>query len=231
MPFSYIRHNLERVSATLAEVAARRGTPPATLVAVTKSASDEEVLALAALGVSSMAENRVPCYLARRDLLAAHGFAPALHLIGSLQTNKVKYIARDVALIQSLDSLHLAAEIEKQGTKAGRKIPVLIEVNSACEAAKGGLAPEEVADFAAALSDFSHLAPRGLMTMGPVCEDEEDYRPYFRRTREICDRLAARGLLGPTPILSMGMSDSYRVAAEEGATLVRVGRTLFHRPE
>ncbi len=230
MPYAHIKHHLLRLRAELADIAKKRGTPPATLVAVTKSASDEEVLALAAAGADCMAENRVQNYRARRELLDRNGYGHIpLHLIGSLQTNKVKYIAGEVPLIQSLDSLRLANEIEKQGCKQGRLIPVLVEVNSGREAAKGGLLPEDVPVFITALCGgaYPHILLRGLMTMAPDCDTEEDYRPYFRETRALFDRLVAEGAFAEEPILSMGMSDSYRPAAEEGATMVRVGRLLF----
>lgn len=228
---AYIRSSLDHVLSELAAAAARAGRPVPRLVAVTKSASDDEVLALAACGVTDMAENRAQNYRARRELLHAHGFAPRMHLIGSLQTNKVKYVAEDVALIQSVDSLRLAAEIERQGEKHGRRLDVLVEVNSGRETAKGGVMPEEAADLCRTLAgnEFPHLALRGLMTMAPAVLTEEEYRPYFRETRRLFEALAAEGLFGEEPILSMGMSDSYRVAAEEGATMVRVGRHLFSK--
>ena len=189
------------------------------------------VLALAACGVTAMAENRVQNFSARRALLSSHGFSPALHLIGTLQTNKVKYIAADVSVIQSVDSLHLAAEIEKQAAKAGRTLDVLCEINSGREAQKSGVLPEEALDVCRALTggDYPHLCLRGLMTMAPAVEEEEAYRPYFRETKALFDRCVAEGLFGTDPILSMGMSDSYRVATEEGATMVRVGRGLFKK--
>ncbi len=230
MPYAHITENLRRIRAELASIAERTGNPPATLVAVTKSAPDDEVLALAAAGAAAMAENRVQNYRARRALLDAngHGQIP-LHLIGSLQTNKVKYIAEEVPLIQSLDSLRLADEIEKQGKKADRRIPVLLEVNSGREPNKGGVLPEDVPAMLASLAGgaYPHITLRGLMTMGPDMENEEDYRPYFRETRVLFE--AARAFFDEDPILSMGMSDSYRVAAEEGATMVRVGRLLFRK--
>ncbi len=232
MPYEHIKKNLRRVEAELAAIAEKTGRAPATLVAVTKSAPDDEVLALAAAGVSAMAENRVQNYRARRELLDANGFAELpLHLIGSLQTNKVKYVAAGVPLIQSLDSLRLADEIEKQGKKVERAIPVLLEVNSGREPNKGGLLPEDVPATIAVLTggDYPHISLRGLMTMAPDMENEEDYRPYFRETRALFDAAVKIGAFGGAPILSMGMSDSYRVAAEEGATMVRVGRLLFRK--
>lgn len=227
--FDYIRRNVEAVKQELREAADRAGRPVPTLVAVTKSARDDEVLALAAIGGVEMAENRVPCFRARRDLLLSGGYDIPLHLIGSLQTNKVKYIVRDAATVQSLDSLRLAAEMEKQAAKADCTLPVLIEVNSGEEENKGGILPEDVLPIHAALTGgaYPHLSVMGLMTMGPVLEREEDYRPYFRATRALFDEIAAQGGFVGEGILSMGMSDSFRVATEEGATMVRVGRRLF----
>lgn len=230
MPKTYIARNLSRIRKELAAIAERTGTTPPAIVAVTKSASDEEVLALASLHDGAIAENRVPLFRARRELLLAAGYDTPIHLIGSLQTNKVKYIASDAAIIESLDSVRLAAEIERQGAKIGRNIPVLIEVNSGREAAKGGLLLEEVLAFHKELtSHYPHIAVAGLMTMGPACAREEDYRPYFSETRALFEEIRARGGFVGEGILSMGMSDSYRIAAALGATQVRIGRALFRQ--
>ena len=205
------------------------------LIAVTKSATDEEVRALLALGVEAIAENRAQLFRARADIIDAlprtEGAPPEIHLIGSLQTNKVKYVVGRAATVQSLDSPKLAEALEAQAEKRGVTVPVLIEVNSGREEQKGGLLPEEVTAFAEALRAYPHLVPQGLMTMGPDCEDPEGYRPYFRLVRELAAALTARGLLPEHPTLSMGMSGSYEIAAEEGATHVRVGRTLFAKHE
>ncbi len=226
---SYVRQNLEAVLADIEHVAAQVGCPPPALIPVTKSATDEEVLALTACGVAAIAENRVPNYRARRDLLASHHLSVPLHLIGSLQTNKVKYIARDVALIQSLDSLHLAKEIARRGQEAGRRIPVLIEINSGREPNKSGLFPEELPAFCGQLRrTCPDLPVVGLMTMGPVCKQEEEYRPFFAEVRTLLEKMRdAGGFATDTPQLSMGMSDSYHAAIREGATMVRIGHRLF----
>jgi pyridoxal phosphate enzyme (YggS family) len=185
-------------------------------------------LALCKAGAVNIGENR-PGELRRRgDLLKDQGFKPILHEIGNLQRNKVKLIISDVALIHSLDSLSLAEEIDKQAKKVGRVVPVLIEINSGREEQKGGILPEDAEEFLLALKDFSSIEVTGLMTMGPVCEDPEEMRPYFRETRELFDRLNQKYGF-KEGILSMGMSDSYAVAIEEGSTLVRVGRRLFKR--
>lgn len=229
--YAYIRRNLEEAQAILARAAGERKPP--VLVAVTKSATDEEVLALAALGIGAIAENRAQNFRARRELLATNGYDLPVHLIGSLQTNKVKYVVADAATIQSVDSLRLAAEIERQAAKINRVVPVLIEVNSACEEAKGGILPEDVLPIHAALTGgaYPHIAVCGLMTMGPDLPDEEGYRPYFRLTYQLFEAIRAAGGFVGEGILSMGMSDSLRVATEEGATMVRIGRRLFKKDQ
>jgi pyridoxal phosphate enzyme (YggS family) len=165
----------------------------------------------------------------RGELLGGAELYPTLHEIGNLQRNKVKYIIERASLIHSLDSLTLAEEIERQAAMRDIKARVLIEVNSGGEDAKGGVMPEAVEEFYLALAKFPHIEVCGLMTMGPVCEDEEEIRPYFALTKRIFDDIKTRyGFVGEG-ILSMGMSDSYRVAVEEGSTLVRIGRRLFKK--
>ena len=226
--YDYIKHNLEKISASLADAAARSGNPVPELVAVTKSAAPEEVLALAELGIPCMAENRVQLLRERKELLSERG--QAFDLIGSLQTNKVKYVVGQVRLIQSLDSLRLAAEINRIAEKRGETVSVLVEINSAREEAKGGISPEEAESFLAALAEYPAVRPVGLMTMGPASRDPEALRACFRETRERFLALSAAGAFKTdSPILSMGMSESYIIAAEEGATMVRVGRALFER--
>ena len=223
--FDYITRNYAALQAEISEYSRKYGRE-ITLVAVTKSASDEELLALAKCGITDIGENR-PQELARRgELLRQNGFTPRLHEIGNLQKNKVRTIAKDVSLIHSLDSEALAKEIDKRAEAAGRTIPVLIEINSGREEQKGGVMPEEAEALIRSLGKYGHITVTGLMTMGPVCEGEE-IRPYFRLTKELFDRLSEEGLLGEYPKLSMGMSDSYVIAIEEGSDIVRVGRRLF----
>ena len=187
-------------------------------------------MALAHFGATDMGENRPQEAARRKTLLLENGYEAAMHEIGNLQTNKVKLIADKCTLIHSLDSLSLAKEIDKQAKKLGRKIPVLLEINSGREENKGGILPEDALDFCESLKEFEGLALSGVMTMGPNLETSEEYRPYFRITKEIFDAIAARfGYETDAPVLSMGMSDSYVTAIEEGATLVRVGRRLFKK--
>ncbi len=226
--YEYVKAAAEAVIARAEAAARRAGRPMPRMVAVTKSATDEEVAALLATGlVTEVAENRVQCLTARMALAEGAGYTPAYHLIGSLQTNKVKYVAGEVSLIQSLDSERLAAEIERRCAAKGTVQACLVEVNSGREAAKGGVMPEEVETFLASLTDHPHIRVAGLMTMSPVTETPEGARPYFREVKQLFDHLRAAGKLPTDAILSMGMSDSFEVAIEEGADMVRVGRAFF----
>ncbi|MBP3437683.1 MAG: YggS family pyridoxal phosphate-dependent enzyme [Clostridia bacterium] len=228
--FSYIGDNLKRVVSACRERAEQLGVSPPTVLAVTKSALDQEVCALVKeFGQSIIAENRVDMFLKRQALFEEN--APEMHLIGQLQTNKVKYIIGKTSLIHSLDSLRLAKELQKQAEKAGvDKVRVLLEVNSGREEAKGGVMPEEALGFAQSLCAFSRLSLCGVMTMAPLCQTQEEYRPYFRETAALLRRLEDEALVPKNAILSMGMSHSFIPAIEEGANLVRIGRTLFEKP-
>lgn len=228
--YGYIKENLIRVRAKLEAAAKRGGNKLPKLLAVTKSATDDEVRTLLSFGVEAIGENRAQLFKTRLEIVREMEKETEVHLIGSLQTNKVKYVVGSASLIQSLDSEKLAAEIERLGAKKECTVPVLIEVNSGREEAKGGLLPEEVLPFMRSLRALPHVAPMGLMTMGPDCDDPEEYRPFFRLTRALLEEAKQEELfVTEEPILSMGMSGSYEVAAEEGATLVRVGRTLFEK--
>lgn len=227
MEYGYVRENLARVRERVASRAAALGIAPPTLVAVTKSATAEEVRFLVEeLGQAAIAENRTVLFNERYDMFDdAH--RPEMHLIGSLQTNKVKTVIGRVALIHSVDSERLAAEIDKRAAAAGICQRILLEVNSGREEAKGGVLPEQARAFAERLAAFSHLSLCGVMTMAPNMPSAEEYRPFFRETAALLARLKADGMIRGEGVLSMGMSDSYEVAIEEGATLIRVGRTLF----
>lgn len=224
--FTYLYDNLSLVREKMCKAAERAGVPVPTLVPVTKAGSDDELLALAALGVGDIAENRPQELVRRGALLAGCGYRPRLHEIGTLQTNKVRLILPVVHLIQSVDSIPLAREIEKRAKTAGKTVSVLLEVNSAREENKSGVSPDEAEPLAGFLHEAEHLCFSGVMTMGPVCENPEDIRPFFRETKRLFDRLSPL-FETDVPILSMGMSDSFEVGIEEGATLVRVGRRLF----
>ena len=226
MAFSYVDENLAAIRARIDAAANRSGGREVTLVAAVKYTDTDHINYLHSLGVNDIGENRVQQLLEHWDALNRENLR--VHFIGTLQKNKVKYIIDKVSMIHSLDSLSLAQEIEKQAAKHGIVMDVLVEINSGMEENKSGISPDEAATFCEALTQFSHLNLRGFMTMAPKCEKNEEYRKYFCKTSQLCLDIWQKNLhnIG-RPILSMGMSDSFEVAIEEGADIVRVGRALF----
>ena len=225
--FEYIKRNLNSLKEELADAAKSAGCVTPKLVAVTKSATDSELAYLLSIGQSAIGENRPQELLRRGELLRTLGYSPELHEIGNLQSNKAKIVCPVSTLIHSLDSESLAKEINRTAEKLNKKVDVLIEINSGREPQKGGIMPELAETFAAGLSRYPNIRLRGLMTMGPNLSDPEDLRRYFSLTKELFEKLRYTYSSDGDPILSMGMSESFRVAAEEGSTLVRVGRRLF----
>ena len=221
-----IAANLQKIQQNIAkaQAASSHAAEQVTLLAVSKTQPLEVIEAAATAGQLQFAENRV------QELLPKQEACPDLewHLIGHLQTNKAKYIVDKVAMLHSLDSLALAAELQKRCAKINRRLPVLVQVNIAEEASKSGISPIEVADFLPALADFPLLQVQGLMTIGPFLDNPEEMRPIFAELRRLKEREAARNLPHlDLRHLSMGMSGDYMVAVEEGATMVRVGSSIF----
>lgn len=228
--YSYISENIRAVRERIERAARRAGRDPGeiTLMAVSKTKPVEAIRAAFACGVTLIGENRVQELAEKLPLLDMNG--RSAHLIGHLQTNKVKYIADKVDMIQSLDSLRLAQEIERQAQRAGRRLPVLVEVNIGREDAKSGVAPEDAESFAEAAAAFPHLEIQGLMAVPPVPEggDVEKTRPYFTQMRKLFIDIARKKRDNINMhILSLGMSADFEVAIEEGSTLVRVGTSIF----
>ena len=208
---AHVRQRVERA-------AERAGRSPAdvTIVAVSKgfppSAIDEVVVA----GIADVGENRVQEAAAK--IVALRPLPVTWHLVGHLQTNKAKTALELFDIIHSVDSLHLA-QVLSRPDRSG-PLPILLEVNVAAEASKFGFAPAEVAAAAQVVARLPHLDLRGLMTVAPFVSDPETVRPVFRELRRLRDALGLREL-------SMGMTDDFEVAIEEGATLVRIGRAIF----
>ena len=228
--YGYVRKNYERLLGEIKEYE-KLYDRKITLVAVTKSGTDEELIALADAGATDMGENR-PGELSRRAaLLRENGYTPRFHEIGNLQRNKVKLVINEAALIHSVGKYELAEEISRQAVRLGITVPVLIEINSAKEELKGGVFPEDAEELFLKVRELDGLSVKGIMTMGPALGNAEAMRPYFRQTKEIFDRINTRHGFDGEGILSMGMSDSYAVAIEEGSTLIRVGRKLFDKNE
>lgn len=218
MSFEQIKENYEAV---LEKIKRLDPDGRVTLLAATKQQSVEDINYLISLGVDTIGENRVNELLEKYD---GYDKRAAVHFIGTLQSNKVKYICDKVSLIHSVDKLSLAQEIDKQCKKLGRVMDILIEVNSGREGSKGGVMPEDVCDFYASLVPLTNIRVRGLMTMAPRCDTREEYLKYFGETKKIFDSLFKND---KDAILSMGMSESYEYAIEAGATLVRVGSKIF----
>ncbi len=196
-----------------------------TLVAAAKSRSAEEISAAIRAGVKVIGHNYVQ--EAERMLLAT-GKMVRWHFIGHLQTNKAKKVAVLFDMVETIDSVRLAEALNRHCVAMHKVMPVLIEVNSGREASKSGVFPEQLDDLVREISILANLRVQGLMTMGPRFGDPEDARPYFRATKEAFDKLAKTNIPGvEMRTLSMGMSNSYKAAIEEGANLIRIGSKIF----
>ncbi len=195
---------------------------PVTIVAVTKTHGPEAVCAAVAAGVTAVGENRVQEALAKQDAIPE--VPVAWHLIGTLQRNKAKHAAGRFALIHSVDRLDLAEEVSRR-TAPDTLQPVLVQVNCSAEPQKGGVEPASLPELLDALAALERLEVRGLMTMAALTDDTVAQRRAFRLLRTLRDEAAGRG--HTLRELSMGMSGDYAVAAEEGATMVRLGTVLF----
>jgi pyridoxal phosphate enzyme (YggS family) len=206
-----------------------RAAADITLVAVSKTVPIEGIVAAHGLGFGTFGENRVQ--EAQEKIAALSGLVLRWELIGHLQTNKAARAVDLFERVQSVDSLRVAEALNGHAATRGRVLPVLLEVNVAGEATKSGFTPDALVEAARAIAGLEHLRPQGLMTVAPLTERPEDVRPVFRRLRALRDDLRARvaqdGAEGGWHELSMGMSDDYDVAIEEGATIVRIGRALF----
>lgn len=199
--------------------------PHVILVAAAKTRSAWEVSAVMQAGVTHIGHNYVQ---EAEAMIPAIGEKAVWHFIGHLQKNKVKKAARMFDMIETVDSIDLATRLDAECSKLGKIMTILVEINSGREESKAGVLPEEVEPFVAALKDFKNIRVEGMMTMGPFMGDPEEARPYFVETRKIFESLKEKGIPNITMrYLSMGMSNSYKVAIEEGANIVRLGTLLF----
>ena len=196
-----------------------------TLVAAAKTRTPEQVLQAVDAGITIIGENYVQ---EAQAAFAVIGNRASWHMVGHLQRNKVKQAVEIFDAIETVDSLRLASEIDKRCARIGRTMPVLIEINSGRESQKAGVFPEDAEDLLRGLASFKHVKVEGLMTMGPRFGDPEDARPYFKETKRLFDEMKGLQLANvEMRHLSMGMSNTYEIAIEEGATIVRVGTKLF----
>ena len=230
MDFEYIKNNTENIRKRIrkAEADAGREEGSVTLLAAVKYATAQEIdYLIGETGVTDIGENRVQQLLEHYETLENRDKV-RWHFIGTLQTNKVKYIIDKVCMIHSLDSLKLASEIDKQAKKQGKIMDVLVEINSGEEENKSGVLPSEAEEFCLALSSFENIKLRGFMTMAPKCEKNDEYLKYFQQTyAEVLDIWTKKLHNIDRPVISMGMSESFPEAIACGSDVVRIGRSLF----
>ena len=226
---------MNRIEANAAEVKARitaaakragRSAEDITLIGVTKTIAPPEIAQLMAAGVSTLGENRVQELLQKME-------EPSLadakwHLIGHLQTNKVKYIIDKVDLIHSVDSVRLAEEIDRRAGAANRKMPVLVEINIGNEPSKHGICPQDAEKFVGEICKYRNILVCGLMCVAPFVAKAAENRALFEKMRKIFIDIRHKNHDNVyMDILSMGMTNDYEIAVEEGSTMVRVGTGLF----
>ena len=226
MTKDYVTQNLCLVRDEIARAEREAGREGKTLMlAAVKYADDAELSTLLCAGVSAVGENRVQQLLAHWPILEKSEVK--VHFIGSLQTNKVKYIIDKVEMIHSIDSERLADEVERQAAKRALTVRVLVEINGGREESKSGVLPEQVVPLCRKVLACPHLELCGFMTMGGRFASHAEYQAYFESVRELGRAAFAELGLGKEPILSMGMSESFPAAIAAGADIVRVGRRLF----
>ena len=221
-----LKINIDSVRDRIAAAARRAGRDPSeiTLIAVSKTRSAQEIDAAAELGITDVGENKVQEIVAKQPDVKAK---LRWHLIGHLQTNKVKAVIGKVDVIHSVDSIHLAEEIDKRAAQLNIVKDILLQVNVAGEEQKSGFSLDEFRDSAADIADrFKNVRIRGLMQVAPDTDDPEEVRVYFRQLKDLFEELK-KETAPQADMLSMGMSGDFEVAVEEGATHVRVGTAIF----
>ena len=220
---SLLKHNYQKILAEIEQAATEAGRDPGAikLIAVTKVATLEQLLEASALGITDFGANRVQDAAEQVKNLPGARW----HFIGHLQTNKVKDVLPVYTLIHTLDRFSLAKQLQQVAERFDCTAETMIQVNVSGEESKFGLAPGELPGFIEQLDMFDRINVQGLMTMAPYVEDPEEARPYFRRLKLLRDENAVEGI--ELPELSMGMTNDFKVAIEEGATMVRIGSALF----
>ena len=225
-----IAENLKAVTQRISRSCEKSGRPAdaVKLVCVTKEADLAQIEEVLALGVKDIGENRVQDALSK---YMAIGGRAIWHLIGHLQTNKVSHVVRIFSLIHSVDSLRLVEAIDREAKKISKVQNVLIQVNTSGQLSKFGISPDEVRPFFEKAALYPNINIAGLMTMAPEVPDPEEARPCFRKLRELRDELKNLQLTTYDLQLSMGMTNDFEVAIEEGSTMIRVGTAIFRGGE
>jgi pyridoxal phosphate enzyme (YggS family) len=224
---SSVADNIQMIRDAVAQAAqkARRDPSAVRLMGVTKTVDDLKIAEAIDAGIDIIGENYVQ---EGKRKIEAMGKTLEWHLIGHLQTNKCKYAVRLFDMIHSVDRLKLARELDRRAGMAGTTMTILVEVNVSGEAHKSGIPPDDTLPLIREIATLDHLRVKGLMTMPPWFDDPEDARPYFASLRQLAERIEDEHIPGvEMKELSMGMSQDYRVAVEEGATIVRIGTAIF----
>ena len=224
--FADIDYNLSVLRERVAEAAVRSGRQPEEIriMAVTKTVAPEYINHAIAAGMSLIGENKVQEYLGKKPELLQH----TAHLIGHLQTNKVRQIVGEVDMIESVDSVHLAEEIGKRAAAIGKRMKVLAEINVGGEASKTGIPWEAAEETVAQLASIGSIEVCGLLAIPPFCEKSEDSRAFFSKMMQLFVDIRAKNIDNTNiKVLSMGMSSDYYEAVLEGSNLVRVGTSIF----
>ena len=222
-----IAANIEKIKQRIAAACSRAGRDPHSveLMAVTKTVSTERILQAVDAGITLLGENYVQEAREKQELL---GGSARMHLIGHLQTNKAKYAVRLFDCVHSVDRLELAQELNKRAKAVNRILDILIEVNVSGEQTKNGVSRAQARELIGRVAGLENLFVRGLMTMAPYSDDPETSRPYFQALRQLRDDIAREEIPRVQMAeLSMGMTDDFEVAIEEGSTIVRIGRAIF----
>lgn len=227
--FDYIKYNLDNILGTIERAALKSGRKlkDIRLIAVTKTVDTQRIKGLLGHGVVDLGENRVQELTQKYDILKEN---VCWHLIGHLQTNKVKYIIDKVSMIHSVDRMELGKEINRLGEKEDKVCEVLVQVNVSGEETKSGISPFEAINFIENLSLLKNIKVKGLMTMAPFAENPEKIRYVFAKLRELSIDIKKEKIDNiDMDYLSMGMSNDYEVAIEEGSNMVRIGTALFKK--
>ncbi len=219
--------NIKHVKQKIAEAASRAGRNPdeILLVGVTKTVDIETMQRSYDFGITHFGENRVQEYIRKSDIIKRDCF---WHIIGRLQTNKVKYLDQRISLIHSLDRISLAEALQARGQKIDYVFPVLVQVNVSGESTKAGIESENLKDFLLSLSKMGNISVKGLMTIAPYTEEPGDVRHIFKKLKKLSVDMARERVENISmEVLSMGMSGDYTIAVEEGSTIVRIGSALY----
>ncbi|NQT06777.1 MAG: YggS family pyridoxal phosphate-dependent enzyme [Candidatus Omnitrophica bacterium] len=222
-----IKDNIKEINKRIKNACKKAGREPGdiTIIGITKGVDPYTISEALVHGIRDIGENRVH-EVQKKRLSVMPGFK--WHMVGHLQTNKVKDAIEVFEFIHSVDSLELARKIDKEAQKAGKTIDILLQVNTSGEEAKYGVRPEEVSNMLREISVLSGVKVKGLMTITPLAEDPETVRPYLRSLREIAEKIKEEAIPNvEMEFLSMGMSQDFEVAVEEGANMLRIGTALF----